>query len=540
MSREREIKIQTRQEISINLALMAAGILSAFIASYPPGQISWKDVYSNIFSSTSAAFIITGIMRLVRLWFLFNSRDFFLRNTEMVKGSIDAGLSRVHMKMSDLRPSDWIKILKEAHEQVEVMGRTLHGWKENSELEAIIRQKIIQDKVSFKWLLMGLGNRYLPMLNENDKRITRMLQDKVSETTKMLLSIRDELPEKLRRNFEIRFFEDVPLYFSYTRIDNKILIGHYFTSTGSQESPVSELANPEGRWFRLHSHEFKSIWSRSKNVRREYSERSQKDRIMGELILNKIQAKHEHSTKVLTKESKATIYNFVEGWDFLIKKFVDEDLEDDKKSILRDYTYFSHSALGLQCWDLKSYTGMITAGFQKAYSTGLERGAHFLIMCEALGGKNAIAERFLESVLSLIYSSEGAANEQFGTLFMEWKRNFEKGDNPLKIRLTCRNIMNALSEGTMKAPALEHPFNIYGDIAVSDSILGTTKQMGSPSPHIEVLWDKDEIRQRKEQFNMVWEASREFQERIFQTLPENLLHYGNGSVFDEWAKLGTR
>ncbi len=89
------------------------------------------------------------------------------------------------------------------------------------------------------------------------------LTEKLETIIKLLCVVQDHLPEEKKDSFQVRQFKNVPLYFSILRIDDSILVNHYFCSTNSENSPLLHLKGLSSTWTRMYLNEFETIWKKA-------------------------------------------------------------------------------------------------------------------------------------------------------------------------------------------------------------------------------------------------------------------------------------
>jgi hypothetical protein len=189
------------------------------------------------------------------------------RLTEVVEGSSAVGLSRAVARQSDFgTDSDWLSLLASAVERVDLMGRTLYNWTQSDETASLIRRKIVDENVRFRWLVMSPLNKFLPVLEENRVNIGDDLRLKLQAVDRFLSALIASLPESSRESLKVRFFTAVPLYFGYVRIDNRFHVTHYLCSASSFSSPMICLSDVGAIWSRAYAREFETVWQLSTDL----------------------------------------------------------------------------------------------------------------------------------------------------------------------------------------------------------------------------------------------------------------------------------
>ena len=190
------------------------------------------------------------------------------RAADYVSGAQKVGLFRAVPWQGDFgTESNWLELIQSAVERVDLMGRALYGWAESSSAFDVIVQKIQRDQVAFRWLVMSPANPYLENLTESDTKIGSDIQSKIKVLCRFLAGVRNALPENMRGLLQVRFFDQVPLYFGYLRVDERFFVTQYMLSANSGSSPMYCLENLNAAWPKAYAREFEAIWrSKSKTL----------------------------------------------------------------------------------------------------------------------------------------------------------------------------------------------------------------------------------------------------------------------------------
>jgi len=151
---------------------------------------------------------------------------------------------------------DWESLISSSTREVDIMGRTTHGWTRSREVADLIERKIIRDGVVFRWLIMATDNKYLQLLTEEDINIGAMLKEKLTHVANFLQSIQSRLPKDKRELLQIRVFSHVPLYCGTVRVDDQIYVTPYLFSRSSDSSPLLVLEGRESAWVKTYVTEF--------------------------------------------------------------------------------------------------------------------------------------------------------------------------------------------------------------------------------------------------------------------------------------------
>jgi len=183
---------------------------------------------------------------------------------DVLEGTKSIGLDQVYDRQGNFgTQADWLKVISEAENSVDMMGRTLFGWTRSAEVADLIVKKVHHDRVRFRWLVMDEENRYLPLLTEEDINIGDMLKKKLRVVEEFLKKIHDRLPEESRELFEVRRFRHVPLYFSVLSVDDRCYVTQYLFSADSGNSPFFCVRGAQAAWPKAFKLEFDTVWKES-------------------------------------------------------------------------------------------------------------------------------------------------------------------------------------------------------------------------------------------------------------------------------------
>ncbi len=183
---------------------------------------------------------------------------------DIVDQSMSVGLKNVYDCQANFGTlADWERLMRESEGRVDLMGRTLFGWTRSPDLEKLIRRKIENDHVRFRWLIMSRTNRYLPLLTEETINIGSILEKKIQEVETRLSKIREDLPENLKELLQVRQFDHVPLYCAITRVDDSCYTTPYLFGASADASPLLRLKGVHTPWFQRYMKEFEIVWGDS-------------------------------------------------------------------------------------------------------------------------------------------------------------------------------------------------------------------------------------------------------------------------------------
>jgi hypothetical protein len=191
---------------------------------------------------------------------------------DVIERSKSIGLEAVYDRMGDYgNQSNWIDLIRDSVDSVDLMGRTMFGWTRSGELIDVILTKIQKDNITFRWLIMHKDNKYLPLLTEEDVNIGHFISDKLRHVYKTLWEIHQRLPEEFKSRFQVKLFSHVPLYCSILRVDDQHFITQYLFSSSSDSSPLYCVKGRDAAWPKTFSQEFTTIWDMSHEFFNEYS-----------------------------------------------------------------------------------------------------------------------------------------------------------------------------------------------------------------------------------------------------------------------------
>lgn len=183
------------------------------------------------------------------------------RAVKLIEQADRIGLSDMHDCTGNYGGKDeWLALMKGAHVSMDLMGRSLYEWIRAPELDRLIIDKIINEGVRFRWLLMNISNRHLDQLEEDGQQIGESIIRKIVPVCDRLERIRASLPESKRQYLELRTFTNIPLYCSLLRIDDKYLITPYLQSVASRNSPLFVINGRSGPWAIAYDREFETLW----------------------------------------------------------------------------------------------------------------------------------------------------------------------------------------------------------------------------------------------------------------------------------------
>jgi uncharacterized protein (UPF0128 family) len=189
------------------------------------------------------------------------------QNRELLEHAKSVGVTAMYDEMANFGGTDqWNNLMASAKREMDLMGRTLHGWLGQGKFNDILFNKIDQDDVRFRWLIMSPENQHLDQLEEDGKNIGETIKIKIDPVFEVLRAVRKRLPEDKKEHLQVRKFHRVPLYFSSIRVDDKYLITSYLQSASSKRSPMIVLNGRSSHWARTYDGEFNMVWKSAVDI----------------------------------------------------------------------------------------------------------------------------------------------------------------------------------------------------------------------------------------------------------------------------------
>jgi len=162
----------------------------------------------------------------------------------------------------------WRELLQGAVIQVDLAGTGLHGWlKDGEHFRTIVREGILKG-CSYRLLLYAPLRPDSPPIHpirqiietENDRSSSTGSHNQ--ESLRFFLSLRDSLPLKNRKQFQIKVLDDKVMYSLISRFDNTIIVTFYMYHQRSESSPLLEIYGPETSLYKSYVIEFELLWSK--------------------------------------------------------------------------------------------------------------------------------------------------------------------------------------------------------------------------------------------------------------------------------------
>lgn len=173
------------------------------------------------------------------------------------------GLTEVVPSCRDFGPDKvWAAELKNAKQVVEIMGYSMHETLNNEDFIAELRELMEKPKFQVRVLLVNPTSSIVKLrsygLEIDSVRLAKRIYDSQQELSK-IINPKSIVVDKR----EIRTFYDTIVPYSMIRIDNKMLIMPYMSSTGKKNSPILIIEGLERKLFKKYMEDFSQVWKKS-------------------------------------------------------------------------------------------------------------------------------------------------------------------------------------------------------------------------------------------------------------------------------------
>lgn len=236
---------------------------------------------------------------------------------------------------------------------------------------------------------------------------------------------------------------------------------------------------------------------------------------------------------LLSEKKRADIYNFKKGWVILF-----DDLfggEEHGPRILRDFTISRLGKISFGGYDFPGYVEILRERLIEARKVrSVDVDLRVLMICdssEESESGNVAVEKYLDGFLDLKFPT---LEKESGTRKLrEWSRGKNSGSG-IEIRLIGKS---SVESARRRENLTKTPFNVYGNKAVSRSIVETNR--GYTEPHLEILLNSRDIDDYTKAFDELWDAAEDFQKEIFVRLgDQDMEGLGTGVLIKRWSSLG--
>ena len=157
---------------------------------------------------------------------------------------------------------EWAAELKNAKEIIEILGYSMHIALNNEYFIAELRELMEKPKFKVRVLLVNPTSSIVKLraygLGIDSGRLAKRIYDSQQELSKTIN------PKSIVVNQrEIRTFYDMIVPYSMIRVDNKMLIMPYMSSTGKENSPILIVEGQDKALFKKFMTDFSHIWEKS-------------------------------------------------------------------------------------------------------------------------------------------------------------------------------------------------------------------------------------------------------------------------------------
>jgi hypothetical protein len=408
-----------------------------------------------------------------------------------------AGLDDVYTLSRSRGEDAWFSDLVSASKQVDLMGRSLYKWidtgSKRKRFSEALRNRI-EKGVQFRILLMSKDNRFLSALEEQGKPLHESLAPKLSAVEDFFEGLMRSLPTEQKGQLQVRSNYSLPFYRSITRFDSTLFTVAYFDNRETGECPLFEIAGYGRPLFDLYSQMFEESWkdSRHRELHGEGQRKGKQDTFEDHLI------RHQHSEHLarmtsLMEASTYRFHNFEEGWEYLFKHL--GDLEPPA-NVLRDVTFASVARSGFKGYDFASYPARV-AMRSKDYRFSVK----VMIIVDSGSSDTACYRATEQYIYDFIRFTQPGGRAS----------SLEELPELLKASAEWLEFV-VVPFGAARELGLLNPFNIYGDVAVSTSIIAEPNS----SPMLEVTWCPKVTESRRCDFDSLWARFRYTQEQFLE------------------------
>jgi hypothetical protein len=245
-------------------------IVIAILARLIEGKF-WNvasDVALNIGLAIIAVSVIDWLWRRIGGDPLINAISELKNSTNLLSDLNGTGLKRAFINRS--LSSDYRRLLIEKMYnagEVDMLGIALRsGWASTNEFQEAIKSRLINKKLHFRIAVFDPEADVTKQRSfEEDGRHTQRIAESASSTLRIMVGIRNELPEQTRKNMEIKAVNETGIYCSIIRVDDVMLVTKYLLHLSGSNSETFIIEGRDNTYFKLYQEEFEAVWKRSVN-----------------------------------------------------------------------------------------------------------------------------------------------------------------------------------------------------------------------------------------------------------------------------------
>ncbi|MGJ5175562.1 hypothetical protein ACQR16_03330 [Bradyrhizobium oligotrophicum] len=259
---------------------------------------------------------------------------------------------------------------------------------------------------------------------------------------------------------------------------------------------------------------------------------SDRQNVIKEQLIDCAKDLHKRRLNQLDREKVLEIDEFGKVWDHLINNTFENG------EPLRDFTIGSNALLRFQAYQFSNYYSNLFV--RRGAFRSSQSKVKILILCDhddSLPGaadRKAAISRELEGVVKRILERIAALNKMERELppSEAYKRASYNENAIYEFRL-----VNSTHITPKEQPALERPFNVYGNLAISQSfVTAVDSHEIQPLPHLEVSFKAVDIADTRIAFDAVW-ARAALDVHKFSATMNSWNDFGSGELFKKWTEI---
>lgn len=268
--------------IIISILSVVLGAILVILASYP-GNLS-AILKEEIVKEIGIALIIIGLASLFYEYFLrMNTIDIvkeslnalFRKNEENLrrnmtdvvektlnehfekkcefKSIISLGLKNLYRTSADY------KIIDKATKEIKLLGITINFYFLDGSHEYDKLQKLVTENCKLKILMLNPNSLYVNYRGKVEKNPD--LKGDIKKSFEKKQKFINELPERVKQNVEIKFYDTYPLYAMTIIDDNFIRVTPFLYNKVGQQCPTSDYERKAGGIFEAYLEHFNDLWN---------------------------------------------------------------------------------------------------------------------------------------------------------------------------------------------------------------------------------------------------------------------------------------
>lgn len=248
----------------IGSAIIVFSILTNLIEGKTWSILS--DISLNVGITVVAVSIIDWIWRRVGGDPLTNAIHELRSATALLADLRDTGLKRLFISRehaSDMRQYFKSKIAQ-AYE-VDMMGIALRsGWLSDPKFQKILEKSILSGETQFRIMILEPEAQVTSQRAfEEDHRSSSRISENAGETLRILMEIKNRLPEAKHESLDVKVIDKTNIYCSVIRVDDQMLVTKYFMHLSGGNSETLEIEGEDSIFFLFYLDEFNSMWNRA-------------------------------------------------------------------------------------------------------------------------------------------------------------------------------------------------------------------------------------------------------------------------------------